>query len=76
MSGEPESQSFEYTARLRGHRLPPAPGPVPDREGEQGVLLVEPYKSELLPHWKFKTVAEAKKSSAKIYKLFLAYLRA
>lgn len=44
--------------------------------GEQGVLLVEPYKSEILPHWRFKTVAEAKRSSAKIYKLFLAYLRA
>src|ERR1700712_3259229 len=44
--------------------------------GEQGVLQVEPYKSEILPHWKFKTVAEAKKSSAKIYKLFLAYLKA
>ena len=45
-------------------------------KGEQGVLLVEPYKSEILPHWKFKTVAEAKTSSAKIYKLFLAYLKA
>ncbi len=45
-------------------------------KGEQGVLLVEPYKSEILPHWKFKNVAEAKKSSAKIYKMFLAYLKA
>lgn len=44
--------------------------------GEQGVLLVEPYKSEILPHWRFKTVAEAKKSSARIYKMFLAYLKA
>jgi hypothetical protein len=45
-------------------------------KGEQGVLLVEPYKSEILPHWRFKTVAEAKKSSAKIYRMFLAYLKA
>ena len=45
-------------------------------KGEQGVLLVEPYKSEILPNWRFKTVAEAKKSSAKIYKLFLGYLKA
>jgi hypothetical protein len=45
-------------------------------KGEQGVLLVEPYKSEILPHWRFKTVAEAKRSSAKIHKLFLAYLKA
>ncbi len=44
--------------------------------GEQGVLLVEPYKSEILPHWKFKTAAEAKTSAAKIYKMFLAYLKA
>lgn len=41
--------------------------------GEQGVLLVEPYKSEILPHWRFKTPAIAKTSSAKIYALFLTY---
>ena len=45
-------------------------------KGEQGVLLVEPYKSEILPHWRFKTVAEAWKSSVKIYGLFRAYLKA
>ena len=45
-------------------------------KGEQGVLLVQPYKGEILPHWRFKTVAEAKKSSATIYKMFLAYLKA
>ena len=32
-------------------------------KGEQGVLLVEPYKSEILPHWRFKTPADAKVSS-------------
>ena len=45
-------------------------------KGEQGVLLVRPYKSEILPHWRFKTVSEAKESSTKIYKMFLAYIRA
>lgn len=45
-------------------------------KGEQGVLLIEPYKSEILPHWRFKTVAEAKRSSKRIYSLFLAYLKA
>lgn len=45
-------------------------------KGEQGVLLVEPYKSELLPHWRFKTAAAAKQSAAKIHRLFLAYLKA
>ena len=42
-------------------------------KGEQGVLLVEPYKSEILPHWRFKTPAIAKKSASKIYKMFLEY---
>lgn len=41
--------------------------------GEQGVLLVEPYKSEILPYWRFKTPDIAKKSSEKIYQLYLDY---
>jgi hypothetical protein len=41
--------------------------------GEQGVLLVEPYKSEILPHWRFKTPDIAKESSEKIYEMFLEY---
>lgn len=41
--------------------------------GEQGVLLVEPYKSEILPHWRFKTPEIAKESSKKIYQMFLDY---
>jgi len=43
--------------------------------GEQGVLQVEPYKSEILPHWRFKTVAEARVSAAAIFRLFRAYGR-
>lgn len=45
-------------------------------KGEQGVFLVEPYKGEILPHWRFRTISEATRSSRKIYKLFLAYLKA
>lgn len=41
--------------------------------GEQGVLLVEPYKSEILPHWRFRTPEIAKESSEKIYQLYLEY---
>jgi hypothetical protein len=41
--------------------------------GEQGVLLVEPYKSEILPHWRFKTPDIAAESSDKIYDMFLQY---
>lgn len=42
-------------------------------KGEQGVLLVEPYKSEILPLWRFKTPTIARESSEKIYQLFLIY---
>lgn len=42
-------------------------------KGEQGVLLVEPYKSEILPHWRFKTPEFALKSAKKIYALFRSY---
>ncbi len=41
--------------------------------GEQGVLLAEPYKSELLPHWKFATPDKAKASADKILDLFYEY---
>ena len=39
-------------------------------KGEQGFLLVEPYKSEILPFWKFKMPADAKKSTAAIKNFF------
>jgi Domain of unknown function (DUF4385) len=41
--------------------------------GEQGVLLVQPYKDEILPYWKFKTPEIARRSAEKIYALFLEY---
>lgn len=43
-------------------------------KGEQGVLICEPYKGELVPHWRFKTPAVAQASSRAISALFLAYL--
>ncbi|QDA62499.1 DUF4385 domain-containing protein [Hymenobacter jejuensis] len=45
-------------------------------KGEQGVLLVEPYKGEILPHWRFRTPEIARESSEQIYALFLDYLKA
>ena len=39
-------------------------------KGDQGVLLVEPYKSEILSFWKFKTPADTKKSTAAIKNFF------
>jgi len=43
--------------------------------GEEGVLLVEPYKSEILPFWRFRTPAIARSSAAKITNLFRNYKR-
>lgn len=45
-------------------------------KGEQGVLICEPYKSEIGQYWRFKTEAIARESSEKIYELFLSYLAA
>lgn len=41
--------------------------------GEQGVLLVEPYKSELLPLWRFRTPDIARHSASAIYAQFVRY---
>ncbi|EHC6994054.1 DUF4385 domain-containing protein [Salmonella enterica] len=41
--------------------------------GEQGVLLVKPYKSEILPFWRYKDEASAMKSAEQVYQLFEAY---
>ena len=41
--------------------------------GEQGVLMVEPYKSEILPYWRFKDVPSATASAEKIMQLFEDY---
>ena len=43
-------------------------------KGEQGVLICEPYKSELTPHWRFKSAEIARDSSTTIYGMFEAYL--
>ncbi|TGE09320.1 DUF4385 domain-containing protein [Hymenobacter fodinae] len=45
-------------------------------KGEQGVLLVQPYKGEILPHWRFRTAEVARESSETIYGLFEGYLKA
>jgi len=43
-------------------------------KGEQGVLLVEPYKGEILPHWRFRTPEIAMISANHIYQMFLMYM--
>jgi Domain of unknown function (DUF4385) len=41
--------------------------------GEQGVFHAEPYKSELLPLWKYRDEEAARESSEAIYQKFCAY---
>ncbi|GAC1544007.1 MAG: hypothetical protein NVS3B10_08160 [Polyangiales bacterium] len=44
--------------------------------GEQGVLTVEPYKSELLPLWRFRTPELARRSAIALWNVFVRYRRA
>lgn len=64
---------FDYSLDYKNLNLRDHPELYRTGIGEQGVLLVEPYKSEILPFWKFKTPAIAKESSKQIYKIFLRY---
>ena len=64
---------FDYSLNYKILDLRQQPDLYRTGIGEQGVLLVEPYKSEILPNWKFKTPDIAKKSAAKIYRQFLQY---
>lgn len=41
--------------------------------GERGVLTVQPYKGEILPHWRFRTPEEAEASARAIFDLFERY---
>lgn len=64
---------FDYSLDYANLNLRDKPDLYRTGVGEQGVLLVEPYKSEILPFWRFKTPEIARESAAKIYKLFLQY---
>ena len=65
--------TFDYSQDFKNTDFREHPERYRIGKGEQGVLLVEPYKSEILPHWKFKTPEIARKSADKIYQMFLAY---
>jgi hypothetical protein len=45
-------------------------------KGEQGVLICEPYKTEIGKHWRFKTPEIASASSSMIFKMFNEYIKA
>jgi hypothetical protein len=67
------SKTFDYAVDYRAVNLRERPELYRVGRGEQGVLLVEPYKSEILPHWRFRNVAVATASAAAISTLFFAY---
>src|SRR5581483_4187388 len=67
------SSSFDYSLNYKIVNVRSHPELYRIGKGEQGVLLVEPYKSEILPFWRFKTPPIAKESAEKIYQLFLSY---
>lgn len=65
--------AFDYSLDFKNIDFRKKPELYRVGKGEQGVLMVEPYKGEILRHWKFKTPEIAKESSEKIYQIFLDY---
>ncbi|MTH52377.1 DUF4385 family protein [Bacillus mangrovi] len=65
--------AFDYKADFDSIDFRKNPEQYRVGRGEQGVLMVEPYKGEILPHWRFKTPEIAKESSEKIYSMYLEY---
>ncbi len=65
--------AFDYTRDFQGTDFRAHPELYQIGVGEQGVLLVEPYKSEILPHWRFATPEAARASSETIFQMFLHY---
>ena len=68
-------RAFDYSLDYKNLDLREHPELYAIGRGEQGVLSVEPYKSEILPHWRFKNPEIARESSEKIFALFQDYLR-
>jgi hypothetical protein len=64
---------FDYTLDFKRIDFRARPELYRIGRGEQGVLLVEPYKGEILPHWRFRTPSAARESAAKIYELYEGY---
>ncbi len=71
-----DRMKFDYTRDFKALNFRAHPELYQIGRGEQGVLSVEPYKSEILPHWRFKTPELARQSADAIYAMFLGYKRA
>jgi hypothetical protein len=64
----------DYAEAYRGIDFRERPDLYRIGKGEQGVLIAEPYKSEILPHWRFRTPDVARESADTIYAMFEGYL--
>ena len=67
------ASGFDYTLDFKALDFREHPELYRIGRGEQGVLSVEPYKGEILPHWRFKTPEMARASSEKIYAMYEEY---
>ena len=71
--GEMQAVTFDYSRDFKVLDFRAHPELYQIGVGEQGVLLVEPYKGEILPHWHFATPEAARESSEAIFALFRRY---
>ncbi|HVK02199.1 MAG TPA: DUF4385 domain-containing protein [Armatimonadaceae bacterium] len=65
---------FDYSLDFKSVDFRERPDLYRVGKGEQGVLLVEPYKGDLLPLWRFRTPEIARESADALYEKFRAYL--
>ena len=68
-------KKFDYDLNYKSLDLRLNPELYAIGKGEQGVLTVEPYKSEILPYWRFRNPEVAWESARKIYEMFEDYLK-
>ena len=73
VNSETVGASFDYSLDIERTDFRAQPELYRIGRGEQGVLMVEPYKSEILPHWRFKTPEVARVSADKICDLYEHY---
>ncbi len=67
--------AFDYTLDFERIDFRARPELYRIGRGEQGVLHVQPYKDEILPHWRFRTPELARASAETIYALYGRYKR-
>ena len=70
---DPSSRRFDYSLDYANLDLREQPHLYRVGVSEQGVLLCQPYKSEILPLWRFKTPQQAAESAAAIERQWREY---